>query len=44
MSSARILVFPDCGPRIGGGHVMRCLTLARALIAHGASQAVQIGA
>ena len=39
MSSARILVFPDCGPRIGGGHVMRCLTLAHALAARGAAVA-----
>lgn len=39
MSSARILVFPDCGPRIGGGHVMRCLTLAHALSARGAAVA-----
>ena len=39
MSSARILVFPDCGPRIGGGHVMRCLTLAHALTARGAAVA-----
>jgi UDP-2,4-diacetamido-2,4,6-trideoxy-beta-L-altropyranose hydrolase len=31
MAPARILAFPDCGPRIGGGHVMRSLTLARAL-------------
>ncbi|MDB5458837.1 MAG: flagellin modification protein FlmD, partial [Caulobacteraceae bacterium] len=37
MAPVRILVFPDSGPRIGGGHVMRCLTLARALIAHGAN-------
>ncbi len=28
----RILFFADGGPEIGGGHVMRCLTLARALI------------
>jgi len=27
----RILFFADGGPEIGGGHVMRCLTLARAL-------------
>jgi UDP-2,4-diacetamido-2,4,6-trideoxy-beta-L-altropyranose hydrolase len=39
MSAPRILVFPDCGPRIGGGHVMRCLTLARALIAKGCAVA-----
>src|ERR1700744_6242544 len=39
MTSRRILVFPDCGPRIGGGHVMRCLTLARALTAKGAAVA-----
>lgn len=36
MAAPRILAFPDCGPRIGGGHVMRCLTLARALMAKGA--------
>ena len=39
MPAQRILVFPDCGPRIGGGHVMRCLTLARALTARGAAVA-----
>ncbi len=39
MAAPRILVFPDCGPRIGGGHVMRCLTLARALTAKGAAVA-----
>jgi UDP-2,4-diacetamido-2,4,6-trideoxy-beta-L-altropyranose hydrolase len=39
MADPRILVFPDCGPRIGGGHVMRCLTLARALAAKGAAVA-----
>jgi UDP-2,4-diacetamido-2,4,6-trideoxy-beta-L-altropyranose hydrolase len=39
MASRRILVFPDCGPRIGGGHVMRCLTLARALTARSAAVA-----
>ena len=35
MVAPRILAFPDCGPRIGGGHVMRCLTLARALADRG---------
>ncbi len=32
----RILFFADAGAQVGGGHVMRCLTLARALAAHGA--------
>jgi UDP-2,4-diacetamido-2,4,6-trideoxy-beta-L-altropyranose hydrolase len=32
----RILVLADCGPEIGGGHVMRCLSLAQALTAAGA--------
>jgi UDP-2,4-diacetamido-2,4,6-trideoxy-beta-L-altropyranose hydrolase len=35
MTARRLLVFPDCGPRIGGGHLMRCLTLARVLLARG---------
>jgi UDP-2,4-diacetamido-2,4,6-trideoxy-beta-L-altropyranose hydrolase len=39
MAAPRILAFPDCGPRIGGGHVMRCLTLSRALSAKGAAVA-----
>ncbi len=39
MAPTRILVFPDAGPAIGGGHVMRCLTLARALTARGAEVA-----
>lgn len=39
MAAPRILAFPDCGPRIGGGHVMRCLTLARALAARGCAVA-----
>jgi UDP-2,4-diacetamido-2,4,6-trideoxy-beta-L-altropyranose hydrolase len=33
---ARILCFADAGPQVGGGHVMRCLTLARALAERGA--------
>ena len=32
----RILFFADAGPQVGGGHVMRCLTLARALAERGA--------
>jgi UDP-2,4-diacetamido-2,4,6-trideoxy-beta-L-altropyranose hydrolase len=32
----RILFFADAGPEVGGGHVMRCLTLARALTERGA--------
>jgi UDP-2,4-diacetamido-2,4,6-trideoxy-beta-L-altropyranose hydrolase len=35
-TAPRILFFADAGPDVGGGHVMRCLTLARALTAHGA--------
>ena len=36
MTTPRILFFADSGPSIGGGHVMRCLTLARALTEQGA--------
>jgi UDP-2,4-diacetamido-2,4,6-trideoxy-beta-L-altropyranose hydrolase len=32
----RILFFADAGAAVGGGHVMRCLTLARALVERGA--------
>ena len=32
----RILFLADAGPQVGGGHVMRCLTLARALGGRGA--------
>ncbi len=32
----RILFLADAGPTVGGGHVMRCLTLAHALVRHGA--------
>jgi len=37
MSGPRILFVVDAGPSVGGGHVMRSLTLARALEAHGAT-------
>jgi UDP-2,4-diacetamido-2,4,6-trideoxy-beta-L-altropyranose hydrolase len=36
----RILFLADCGPRVGGGHVMRCLSLARALLDRGATCAM----
>ena len=36
----RVLFVADCGPEVGGGHVMRCLSLARALIARGAACAM----
>lgn len=42
MAPRRILVFADCGPSIGGGHVMRCLTLARALAARGGEVAFAV--
>ncbi len=35
----RILFVVDAGAQVGGGHVMRCLTLARALEAQGAGYA-----
>lgn len=35
-AAPRILFFADAGPQVGGGHVMRCLTLARALGERGA--------
>jgi UDP-2,4-diacetamido-2,4,6-trideoxy-beta-L-altropyranose hydrolase len=37
MTGPRILFIVDAGPKVGGGHVMRSLTLARALEARGAS-------
>ena len=39
MTGPRILFVVDAGPAVGGGHVMRSLTLARALEAQGASYA-----
>ena len=39
MTGPRILFVVDGGPTVGGGHVMRSLTLARALEAKGASYA-----
>jgi len=35
-AAPRILFLADAGPEVGGGHVMRCLTLARALTERGA--------
>ena len=37
LAQPRILFFADAGAAVGGGHVMRCLTLAQALTARGAS-------
>src|SRR5262249_3872863 len=37
MSGLRILFVVDAGPRVGGGHVMRSLTLACALESQGAA-------
>lgn len=37
MSRPHVLFVVDAGPNVGGGHVLRSLTLARALEAHGAS-------
>src|SRR5436305_3884975 len=39
MTGARILFVVDAGPRVGGGHLMRSLTLARALEAQGCAVA-----
>ena len=36
MTTPRVLFFADSGPSVGGGHVMRCLTLAGALMEQGA--------
>ena len=35
MTGPRILFVVDAGPAVGGGHVMRSLTLAQALAAQG---------
>jgi UDP-2,4-diacetamido-2,4,6-trideoxy-beta-L-altropyranose hydrolase len=43
MTGPRIVFLPDYGPAIGGGHVMRSLTLARALQARGARCAFAVG-
>ncbi|HXR27733.1 MAG TPA: UDP-2,4-diacetamido-2,4,6-trideoxy-beta-L-altropyranose hydrolase [Candidatus Baltobacteraceae bacterium] len=37
MSGPRILFVADAGAKVGGGHVMRCLTLAEALAREGAA-------
>ncbi|HEY2658501.1 MAG TPA: UDP-2,4-diacetamido-2,4,6-trideoxy-beta-L-altropyranose hydrolase [Caulobacteraceae bacterium] len=42
-SVQRILFLADAGPLVGGGHVMRCLTLAGALRAKGAACAFAAG-
>lgn len=39
MSGPRVVFAADAGPETGGGHVMRCLTLAGAMEAAGASTA-----
>lgn len=39
MTGPRILFVTDAGPSVGGGHVMRSLTLAKALEAQGATYA-----
>ena len=43
MTQPLIVFLPDYGPAIGGGHVMRSLTLARALQAKGARCAFAVG-
>src|ERR1700742_246020 len=43
-ASARILFVADAGREVGGGHVMRCLTLAGALVRAGAECGFVAGA
>jgi UDP-2,4-diacetamido-2,4,6-trideoxy-beta-L-altropyranose hydrolase len=43
MSGPQILFVADAGPQVGGGHVMRSLTLAEALAAEGAACAFIAG-
>ncbi len=43
MSGPRIVFLPDYGPAVGGGHVMRSLTLAAALSERGARCAFAVG-
>jgi len=43
MTGPRIVFLPDYGPAIGGGHVMRSLTLAHALQARAARCAFAVG-
>lgn len=42
-NTPRVLLVCDAGPAVGGGHVMRCLTLAGALAANGAEVAFRDG-
>src|SRR6187200_169501 len=40
----KITFFANASPSIGGGHVMRCLTLANSLVQHGAHVAFAVTA
>ncbi|MDB5439920.1 MAG: flmD, partial [Caulobacteraceae bacterium] len=44
MSGPRVVFLPDYGPAVGGGHVMRSLTLAAALTERGARCAFAVEA